>query len=157
MKAEIMKIMPEHIIEKTSHHAPDEVIRRIKQRTEPSLDRFKYLKSGKTFAGQVLENRFRLIRIDPLRWKNRPIISGKVSATDFGSKIIIKVGYNQNQSLLFLAIFFVFTVFAMSSFIPNKLIAFGIAVLIALFIMTMLRLDFDREYHDIKEELDKSL
>jgi hypothetical protein len=152
-----MKILPEHIIEKTSHLAPDEVIRQIRQRSEPSWDRFRYLKSGKTFAGQVLENRFKLIRIDPIRLKNRPLISGKVSATDFGSKIIIKVGYKKNQSLFFLSVFFVFIFFAMSSLIPNQLVAASVTLLVSIGIMGLLRLDFERECHEIEEAFDKSL
>jgi hypothetical protein len=152
-----MKVLPEHIFEKTSHLAPDEVIRRIQQRTEPSWDKLRYLKSGKPFAGQVLKNSFKLIRVDPIRSKNRPLISGKVSATDLGSRITIMVGYNQQQSLFFLSVFVIFIFFALNSFIPSKLIALGITVLIALFILGLLRLDFDRECHEIEEEFDKSL
>ena len=152
-----MKILPEHIFEKTSPLSPDEVIRELQKKSEPSWDRFKYLKTGKTFAGQVLKNSFKLIRVDPVRWKNRPLISGRVSATDLGSKITIKVGYNRIQSVFFLSIFFIFIFFALSAFIPNKLVAASVAFLVAIVILGLLRLDFERECLAIENEFDKSL
>ena len=151
-----MKVFPERIFEKTSNLSPDEVVRKLAQMTEPSWNKLRYLYSGKLFAGQVMKNGFKLIRIDPRRSKSRPLFFGKVRANGSGSRIIIKLGHNQKLSLLFSSVFTLFFLQLLISFFQNKLIALVATALIALSILGWFWMDFDREYREIKKIFDKN-
>jgi hypothetical protein len=119
-----MNLLPEYSFELNYRVTPDELLDKLRQNVVKPRGIIKISKNGKQFTGIVAEDSFELYlwnRYEPsLRnWYKRSwyktslplMIIGKVYATPYGTKIVIRIHYNKLESafsIALLAILFFF-------------------------------------------------
>ena len=152
-----MKLFPGYSFEINSHAQPGELFQALSKEVFPSWNRFRYLQSHKIFAGTILQDRFTLIRVDFFRTRLRPVIYGNVIPANSGSKIMVRMGYDQG-SVLFAVIFILIVIyFLIHAMISNYLIAIIATTLFSTLWWSIFWFDFKRECQKTREAFDNAL
>jgi hypothetical protein len=152
-----MKLFPEYSFELNFHAQPDELFQALSRMVCPSWNRFKYLRSHKIFAGTIMQDRFTLIRVDFFRTRLRPVIYGKILPANFGSKIMVRMGYDQG-SVFFAVIFLLIVIYVLvNMMISNYLIAIVSTTIFSTLWWSFFWFDFKRECQKSRETFDNAL
>jgi hypothetical protein len=152
-----MKLFPEYSFEMSSHAQPDELFQTLSKKVYPSWNSFRYLQSHKIFAGTILQDRFTLIRIDFFRTRLRPVIYGKVIPANPGSKIMVRMGYDQGS--VFFAVIFILIViyFLINALISNYVIPIISSTIFSTLWWSFFWVDFKRECQKTRDTFDNIL
>ena len=152
-----MKLFPEYSFEMSFHSQPDQLFQVFSKEVFPSRNRFRYLQSHKIFAGTILQDRFTLIRVDFFRTRLRPVIYGKVLPADSGSKIMVRMGYDQG-SVLFAVIFILIVIYILiHAMISNYLVAIIATTLFSTLWWSFFWFDFKRECQKTRDAFDNTV
>ena len=90
-----MNLFPEHSFELNYRATPDELLDKLLQNVVKPWSTIKIRKNGRQFTGTVIKDGFELYLRSWHQTSFRPMIFGKVNATPYGTKIVVRVGYKK--------------------------------------------------------------
>jgi hypothetical protein len=107
-----MNLFPERSFELNYRATPDELLDKLLQNVIKPWNAIKIRKNGRQFTGIVTKNGFELYLRSGYRTSFRPMIFGKVSATPYGTKIVVRIGYKKLEYAFTMAFLGVIMFFA---------------------------------------------
>jgi len=153
-----MKLLPEHSFELNYRATPGELLDKLRQNVVKPWNTIKMRKNGRQFTGIVTDDGFELYLRSWYKTSFRPMIFGKIHATSYGTKIVVRIGYKKLEiafsAALFATIFFFAgreilpTFFKFSFMTPDassNVIGLILAIGVVSYLFVLLRLSFSSE------------